>query len=572
MTMDLLGDLWVVPADGGDAESLVKGRKLVKRPRWSPDASSIVYQANVDGRDELHLFDLATGTDRVLSNGRWADRHPDWHPDGERIVFSSARRDSGFDLWEIDVPTGLAWRLTRKPGNETEPSWSADGRSLVYVHEHDGQWSIMLRRHGRADEMLVSSESRLASPSWRPDGSLVTYLRQSEGRWLVSMTILSNPPLDRPMLDGEDFFLAPVAWRDRQQLLYTANGELRTRDFNSWTSSSIPFRADVGSQSRIEPAAAVVRELEPIDEPGGRHVIRVARLYDGIDARYRQDTDIVVEGGRIASVGDHADHDDAILVDLGDLTAIPGLIDAQARLPDDFGPGSGPLLLSAGLTTVVVPPGSAADLNARWSGKALPGPRVVEHDWKEALESGTAAYLGERSARRSPAGRSYQDVLFAGGSATTTWLSGLADGSTPTLDRIWQSRQVRAMSAPVSLANRFTATPDLSAVATSLVLASKPNGLPAGIGVHAELRALVAAGLTEEQALKAAGVNAANALGFGYRIGRIAPGSAADLLIVDGDPLADIGDALNIVGVVRNGRFFSVSGLLERVPAAASVE
>ena len=74
------------------------------------------------------------------------------------------------------------------------------------------------------------------------------------------------------------------------------------------------------------------------------------------------------------------------------------------------------------------------------------------------------------------------------------------------------------------------------------------------------------------QALKAAGVNAANALGFGYRIGRIAPGSAADLVIVDGDPLANIGDALRIVGIVRNGRFFSVSGLLERAGTAPNVE
>ena len=43
-------------------------------------------------------------------------------------------------------------------------------------------------------------------------------------------------------------------------------------------------------------------------------------------------------------------------------------------------------------------------------------------------------------------------------------------------------------------------------------------------------------------------------------------------MIVDGDPLANIGDALKIVGVVRNGRFFSVSGLLDRVAGARNVE
>ena len=34
--------------------------------------------------------------------------------------------------------------------------------------------------------------------------------------------------------------------------------------------------------------------------------------------------------------------------------------------------------------------------------------------------------------------------------------------------------------------------------------------------------------------------------------------------LFDGDPLNDIGDTLKIIGVVRNGRFFSVSGLIDR--------
>ena len=572
MTMDLLGDLWIVPADGGEAQSLVQGRKIARRPRWSPDASGIVYQASIDGRDELRLFDLDAGQDRSLGNGRWADRYPDWHPDGERVVFSSARHDTGFDLWEIDVPTGLAWRLTRLPGNETEPAWSADGRSLVYVHEHEGLWSIMMRRRGHADEILISSDTRLASPSWRPDGSLITYLRRSGDKWSVSMTILSDPPLDRQMIDGEDFFVAPVSWLDRQQLLYTADGGLRKRQFNSWSSSNVPFRANVGPGSRSDSSTAIVRDIEPVDEPSGRHVIRVGRLYDGLDGRYRHNTDIVLDGGRIASIEDQGTHEGAILVDLGDLTAIPGFIDAHAALPDTLDAADGPLLLSLGLTTIVAPHDDAASLNEQWSGKAMPGPRVVPHDWEPDFESGAASFLGNRATPLSPAGVSYQDVLFAGGTATATWLSGLADGSTPALQKMWDSRQVQAISPPLNVANRFTETPDLSAVTTSLVLASKPNGLPAGIGVHAELRALVAAGLTEEQALKAAGVNAANALGFGYRIGRIAPGSAADLVIVDGDPLTSIGDALRIVGVVRNGRFFSVSGLLDRATNARNVE
>jgi len=104
------------------------------------------------------------------------------------------------------------------------------------------------------------------------------------------------------------------------------------------------------------------------------------------------------------------------------------------------------------------------------------------------------------------------------------------------------------------------------------VLGSKANGLPPGVALHAEFRALAGAGLDEVHVLRTAGINAARALGLGLQVGRIAPGASADLVIVDGDPLNDIDDTLKVVGIVRNGRFFSVIGLIERAQKTGSVE
>ena len=119
---------------------------------------------------------------------------------------------------------------------------------------------------------------------------------------------------------------------------------------------------------------------------------------------------------------------------------------------------------------------------------------------------------------------------------------------------------------------RFAEAPDLEDEATSIVIGSKPNGLPPGIALHAEFLAASAAGLTNEQVLRGAGVNAAAYLNFGLQLGRIAPGSRADLVLVDGDPLENIADLRKVVGVIRNGRFFSAIGLIERAAPAASVE
>jgi imidazolonepropionase-like amidohydrolase len=81
-----------------------------------------------------------------------------------------------------------------------------------------------------------------------------------------------------------------------------------------------------------------------------------------------------------------------------------------------------------------------------------------------------------------------------------------------------------------------------------------PNfGLPAGFSLHADLALLVAAGLTPAEALRAATKTPAERFGLSDR-GTIAPGARADLLLVDGDPLADITATRHIAGVWKAGR------------------
>ena len=344
-------------------------------------------------------------------------------------------------------------------------------------------------------------------------------------------------------MSGEDFVLAPVSWLDRHRMLYTADGMIRQRLFNSWTSSPLPFRATIQPPSAAAPVGTGRRRLPSIDEPGGRLVIRASRMFDGLGGGYQTDRDIVIDGGRITAVEPQRDRSGSIVIDMGDLTVLPGYIDALASLSnapgklDRFDDSIGPLLLTTGVTSLVAQQADAERLNALWSGKKVPGPRLLNAaDW--------------------PVGP----------------VSGMADSMTPGLPALLQSRQAELIGVSAPVARRFADPPSVDAGISSLVLGSKQNGLPPGIGLHAEFLALVAAGLQPEQSLRAAGVNAAAALRLDPLLGRIAVGAAADLVFVDGDPLSNIEDARKIVAVVRNGRFFSVSGLIERAQTAESVE
>jgi hypothetical protein len=616
IVMDLLGGIWVLPQKGGNASPIDAGLLPAERPRWSPDASAIVFEARSEHRSGVYLYDFANNDVRALGDSRYSDRQPEWHPDGERVVFASQRHDTGLDLWELDVPTGLSWRMTSLAGDESEPAWSADGRNLVYISHHGDRWSLMLRRFGQTDRVLITSEERLSAPSWRPDGSLVTFARETSDGATINMLILSDPLLERVLIDESNLFIGPVAWIDRQQMLYGANNRIRTRQFNSWVSRTVPFRATVGRPVAHAPKTRPVRELTLIDEPDGKLVVRAARLFDGTGGGYREGLDILIEGGRIVAIEPQQDRTGSVVVDMGDLTVLPGFIDGYASLPGNADERLGPALLACGVTTLVADHDDAEALSRRWSGSEIPGPRilaartagddgepnpwlvtltgdmnsgmeqqaaverwqqqgvpVLAETWQAALGSGASLLLGAAALPGSPGGHQYRDMRHAAGSnEPVTIISGLADLQTPNLDALLSSRQAGLLGGEFTAIRRFGAPPRLDSGKTTVVVGSKPNGLPAGLGLHAEFRALTAAGLTPEQALRAAGINAASALGVGLQLGRIAVGSLADLVIVDGDPLGDIDDALNVVGVVRNGRFFSVIGLIDRIGQPATVE
>lgn len=89
------------------------------------------------------------------------------------------------------------------------------------------------------------------------------------------------------------------------------------------------------------------------------------------------------------------------------------------------------------------------------------------------------------------------------------------------------------------------------------------DGLPVpGFGLHDELRLLVAAGLSPEEALLTATRNAAAAWGREDEFGTIAPGRSADLLMVGGNPLADINRTRDIWRVMRAGVLHDPAELL----------
>jgi len=87
---------------------------------------------------------------------------------------------------------------------------------------------------------------------------------------------------------------------------------------------------------------------------------------------------------------------------------------------------------------------------------------------------------------------------------------------------------------------------------------------PYALALHTELELFVQSGLTPFEALQTATTNAADALGESANLGTIAAGKLADLIVVGGDPLADITNARKVRLTIKNGRLFEVGTLMPK--------
>lgn len=566
IAFDLLGNIWILPARGGQAQELPNTIKPARSPRWSPSAEHLVYQTDSRTGSQLWLHDMASGESRLLSNGRSSDHQASWHPQGERIIYSSALTGRGLDLWELDIPTGLRWRVSNNEGDETEPVWSANGQHLAYVLHDEIGWSLMVREYGEPDRKLLQSTRSIHAPSWRPDGSLLTFLSETEDGYSLNMLILSEPPMVRQLSTvEEDFFLSPVSWLDRQRMIYAADGHILSRDFDARRSTPVHFRAMIDNAVKQQEKLTLDPHLPLVTPPKEKLVIRAARLFDGVHAEYQNELDVLVDGPVITAVGSRQEWPDATILDLGNVTVLPGFIDIYSALPK--GDRAGASLLAYGITTIVSDDPVGTLLPDQWHGEESPGPRLISAGNISFEDIHTVA----DRLPSSPLGRQYQDMQIAVSNGPEILVSGLANAGTPGLNQLLLSRQAQTFGHGATTVRHYSAVPQLGSAQSSIVLGSKPNGLPPGLALHAELRALAAAGLSGDQVLRAAGVNIGKSLGLGQQIGTIAPGALADLVLVAGDPLTNIADTLKIVAVVRNGRFYSLISLLEpATPVAAS--
>jgi TolB protein len=122
------------------------------------------------------------------------------------IAFSSgsARGESFADVFVVDPGGSRRLRLTRRPGPEFDPSWSPDGRRLVYRDSRRGinkdDEIFVMNANGTRMRNISRSSSNDWSPAWAPDGAWIAFASERRGAldiWLMRPSGADQRPLTR---------------------------------------------------------------------------------------------------------------------------------------------------------------------------------------------------------------------------------------------------------------------------------------------------------------------------------------------------------------------------------------
>ena len=115
IVFELLGDLYTLPIEGGEAKAIMSGMPFDSQPRYSPDGKLIAFLSDREGSENLWIAKPDGSEPKQLSKdqqSRFAS--PSWTPDGEYVIVSRGTPASGtFELWMYHIKGGSGVQITK---------------------------------------------------------------------------------------------------------------------------------------------------------------------------------------------------------------------------------------------------------------------------------------------------------------------------------------------------------------------------------------------------------------------------------------------------------------------------
>lgn len=167
----------------GDLRRLTNTPAEDADPAFSPDGTRLAYASRRENNWDIYLLDLRTGVETRLTDHPHYDGAPAWKPNGQTLAFESFR-NGDLDIWLLDLAPGSSPRnLTAESvAGDFSPAWDDSGQRLFFSSWRSGNNDLwVIEPDSGKLNVLTTSPASDTGATWDAAGAQLGFIRNNLG-------------------------------------------------------------------------------------------------------------------------------------------------------------------------------------------------------------------------------------------------------------------------------------------------------------------------------------------------------------------------------------------------------
>lgn len=214
--------LVVADSDGFNPQTVFSSKEPIMSPAWSPDGKHVAYVSFESKLPAVYVQDIYTGKRERVSDRPGLNSAPVFSPDGKSLALVLSSSPGNPDVYVMNLATHALRRITHSSAIDTEPAWSPDGRSLYFTSDRGGSPQIYkINLGGGTPQRITFSGSYNARSRVSADGDTLAMVHRENGHLHIAVMNLDTGAL-RTLTNG-DLDKSPSFAPNGSMIIYEAS-------------------------------------------------------------------------------------------------------------------------------------------------------------------------------------------------------------------------------------------------------------------------------------------------------------------------------------------------------------